>query len=127
DPLETFYRERSADVRDHYLRSHVLLGRSSDVASADKARDGKLRTPAAFAEEADMAMAPAPEAAPMAGDGDETAVAGGAAPIALRSDFSALASFTPSVVTDASGRASVPLKVPDNLTRYRIMAVAVEG
>ncbi|MCX4239452.1 Ig-like domain-containing alpha-2-macroglobulin family protein [Paraliomyxa miuraensis] len=47
--------------------------------------------------------------------------------IALRKDFSALALFSPSVRTDASGKASVPLKLPDNLTRYRIMAVAVAG
>src|SRR5262249_42712283 len=38
--------------------------------------------------------------------------------------FTPLALFAASVVTDAEGRAQVPLKVPDNLTRYRVMAVA---
>ena len=45
-------------------------------------------------------------------------------PIAVRSDFAALALFAPKLRTDGSGHASVPLKLPDNLTRYRVMAVA---
>ena len=47
--------------------------------------------------------------------------------IRLRENFNALAVFAPSVVTDASGRAEVKVKVPDNLTRYRVMAVSVAG
>jgi alpha-2-macroglobulin len=133
DPLETFYRQRSADVRDHHLRAHLLLGKPEDVAE-----DAVTQTTAGFRSrttafgEAEAAGAPPPPAA-MAEPAPEMAAdkrgGGGeaAAPIALRSDFSALASFTPSVTTDASGRAVVPLELPDNLTRYRIMAVAVEG
>jgi uncharacterized protein YfaS (alpha-2-macroglobulin family) len=45
--------------------------------------------------------------------------------IQMRSNFSALALFSPSVTTDSSGKAQVALKLPDSLTRYRIMAVAV--
>lgn len=48
-------------------------------------------------------------------------------PIALRSNFSAVALWSPSVRTDASGKATVPLQVPDSLTRYRVMVVAVAG
>src|ERR1051326_5327473 len=47
--------------------------------------------------------------------------------IRLRENFNALAVFAPSVLTDANGRAEVKVKVPDNLTRYRIMAVSVAG
>lgn len=43
----------------------------------------------------------------------------------LRRNFAALAIFAPSVKTDAAGKATVDLKLPDNLTRYRITAVAV--
>lgn len=43
----------------------------------------------------------------------------------LRRNFAALAIFAPSVKTDANGKATVDLKLPDNLTRYRITAVAV--
>lgn len=51
----------------------------------------------------------------------------GTTAIAMRSDFSALALFAPAVRTDSQGKATVPLKVPDSLTRYRIMAVAAAG
>jgi uncharacterized protein YfaS (alpha-2-macroglobulin family) len=47
--------------------------------------------------------------------------------IAVRENFNALAVFSPSVRTDADGRAEVKVKLPDNLTRYRVMAVAVAG
>ncbi len=43
----------------------------------------------------------------------------------LRRNFAALAIFAPSVKTDSEGKATVDLKLPDNLTRYRITAVAV--
>src|SRR5690606_9028358 len=42
----------------------------------------------------------------------------------LRSDFRALAAFVPDVTTDEAGKAEVRFKLPDSLTRYRVMAVA---
>ena len=45
-------------------------------------------------------------------------------PIAVRTDFSALAVFEPAKRTDARGHLDVPVKLPDSVTRYRIMAVA---
>jgi alpha-2-macroglobulin len=47
--------------------------------------------------------------------------------IRLRENFNALAVFAPAVKTDANGHATVRVKLPDNLTRYRVMAVAVAG
>ncbi|HEX5885815.1 MAG TPA: alpha-2-macroglobulin family protein, partial [Pyrinomonadaceae bacterium] len=47
--------------------------------------------------------------------------------IRLRENFSALAVFAPSVRTAVNGRARVRVKLPDNLTRYRVIAVAVAG
>ena len=47
--------------------------------------------------------------------------------IRLRQDFKPLALFSPAVRTDGAGRAQVEVKLPDNLTRYRVMAVAVAG
>jgi uncharacterized protein YfaS (alpha-2-macroglobulin family) len=38
-----------------------------------------------------------------------------------------LATFAPAVRTDAGGRATVAVSLPDNLTRYRVMVVAVAG
>ncbi len=46
---------------------------------------------------------------------------------ALRSDFRPLAVFEAAAVTDAKGSARVRFTLPDNLTRYRVMAVAVAG
>ncbi|MCC6898055.1 MAG: Ig-like domain-containing protein [Polyangiaceae bacterium] len=48
-------------------------------------------------------------------------------PIAMRSDFASLAAFVPKLTTDGQGRASTSVKLPDNLTRYRIMAVVASG
>ena len=45
-------------------------------------------------------------------------------PIAMRTNFNALAAFVPRLVTDARGHAEARVKLPDNLTRYRVMAVA---
>jgi uncharacterized protein YfaS (alpha-2-macroglobulin family) len=47
--------------------------------------------------------------------------------VAVRTNFNALAAFSPSVITDVSGRATVTVKVPDNLTRYRVVALAAAG
>jgi len=54
---------------------------------------------------------------------NQSAPGGGA--VAVRQDFGATALFAPAVQTDAQGRAVVPFTLPDSLTRYRIMAVAV--
>ncbi|MGE0100904.1 MAG: alpha-2-macroglobulin family protein [Blastocatellales bacterium] len=47
--------------------------------------------------------------------------------IKTRIDFNPLAAFAAAVITDASGRATVSVKLPDNLTRYRVMAIAAAG
>lgn len=50
---------------------------------------------------------------------------GGGGALGVRSRFETTAVFAPELVTDAEGRASLELDVPDNLTTYRLMAVAV--
>ena len=45
----------------------------------------------------------------------------------LRLNYDPLALFAPEVRTDENGQASVPVTLPDNLTRYRVMVVAVAG
>jgi uncharacterized protein YfaS (alpha-2-macroglobulin family) len=56
------------------------------------------------------------------GKGDE---GGGGGESATRSDFRQTAYFNPRLMTDAQGKASVKFKLPDSLTTYRLMAVAV--
>jgi len=48
-------------------------------------------------------------------------------PIALRKDFSPLVLFSPRVKTDRHGRARIPIHLKDNLTRYRVMTLAMDG
>ncbi len=71
---------------------------------------------------APMAMATEAYAESAASD---TAQAQGQTQIAVRSNFNPLATFAPAVQTDVNGRAEISFKVPDNLTRYRVMVVAV--
>lgn len=51
----------------------------------------------------------------------------GAANTRVRKDFQALAYYNGSVITDANGKASVKFKLPDDLTTWRVMAVATDG
>jgi uncharacterized protein YfaS (alpha-2-macroglobulin family) len=150
DPVGSFYGSRSPDARDHYMRAYVKLAKpdAGVLAAANQEPRGGAPTP-------DMAM-PAPtvtteaEGAPMepmarmakaeeksdrkpepakqtAGKNGKDADGESKGAIAIRSDFNPLAAFAPSVKTDASGKATVDIKVPDNLTRYRIVAIAVAG
>ncbi len=58
--------------------------------------------------------------------GDEKGRDGGGGGVTpARRDFRQTAYFNPSVLTDASGKAKVRFKLPESLTTYRIMAVAV--
>ena len=45
----------------------------------------------------------------------------------MRENFNALAVFAPNVKTDANGKATVDVKLPDNLTRYRVTAISVDA
>ncbi len=52
---------------------------------------------------------------------------GGTAEYMLRQDFRPLAHWVPSLQTDAGGRATVRFTLPQSLTTFRLMAVAVAG
>jgi alpha-2-macroglobulin len=135
DPLVIFYPRRSPDVNDYYSRQHVVLARAEDL---------DLQAPQPQGE-ADLRMlsegaaVPRPMAAPAGGALSRSKSAIGAVafdaqsaepapePIRMRTDFGALALFAAAVPTDAQGRAEVKVKLPDSLTRYRVMAVAVTG
>ncbi|HVU02229.1 MAG TPA: Ig-like domain-containing protein [Polyangiaceae bacterium] len=55
---------------------------------------------------------------------EKGAEGGGGGEGAARRDFRTTAFFEPSVLTDASGRATVKFKLPESLTTFRVMAVA---
>ncbi|MDC0358212.1 MG2 domain-containing protein, partial [Oligoflexia bacterium] len=50
---------------------------------------------------------------------------GGGADLDLRSLFKFVAYWNPSIIPDKDGRASVSFKLPDNLTAWRVLAMAV--
>jgi uncharacterized protein YfaS (alpha-2-macroglobulin family) len=51
----------------------------------------------------------------------------GAANTRTRTNFQALAYYNGSVLTDANGNAQITFKLPDDLTTWRVMAVATDG
>ncbi|MCY1059128.1 Ig-like domain-containing alpha-2-macroglobulin family protein [Nannocystis sp. SCPEA4] len=155
DPLATFYSDRGGDVREHHLRELLLLARP-ELAAMQAGGEGRGPTrddgdrgfereetasPKRKAKMSAPGAAPAPPVAPepveekpdpqpnnknAEADDDSGATSDDAA-IQLRTDFSALALFAAAVPTDSKGKAQVKLKLPDNLTRYRVMAVAAAG
>jgi len=115
DPVSAFYQERSAGVAEYYLRQYILLVDPTQL--LQEGGRGMLGGASAPAAMPTMAMA---EKAAM----DNAAAA---ETIRIRMDFNPLATFSPSVPTDENGHATVQVKLPDNLTRYRVMVAAVAG
>src|SRR5262249_40063378 len=132
NPLDTFYQDRNPDVSDYHMRSSVSLARPQDMNGQLRPMQGKQ-----MAEMVSVSAAPAPARAGMVSDAlqavDNAGIGGGVGKgiaetaIRARIDFNPLAAFTPSVTTDSDGKASIKIKLPDNLTRYRVTAVAVAG
>jgi len=122
DPVQWFYRDREPGVSDCHLRSSVLLAspQALDLNVAARAAAGsgdvQFRTPLAESVTVTGATEIVQTQAAVAG--------GGPGPIAMRTDFNPLALFAASVPTDGSGHAEVRVTLPDNVTRYRVMAVA---
>lgn len=131
DPISVFYYMRPADLMSVYGRSSIILVNPEILAGV---AEGEARAPAAtqvlsaaggdVVEEAMEAPAEADFADDsLAQDGGN---AQAAAPIQIRTDFNPLAVFAPEVRTDEDGNASIDVSLPDNLTRYRVMVVAVD-
>ncbi|MDB4963297.1 MAG: hypothetical protein JWP01_3296 [Myxococcales bacterium] len=148
NPIDVFYGQRGTDTRDHYSRAYVKLS-APDVSKLLE-HQAMGRASGGSPVMADMVSESMPREAPGApppppgppaknvkfmGKSEESendadgVLDSSDAPtaIAIRSNFNPLAAFSPSVKTDANGRATVDIKVPDNLTRYRIVAIATAG
>ncbi|MBA3715739.1 MAG: hypothetical protein H0W76_25380, partial [Pyrinomonadaceae bacterium] len=140
DPAAIFYSHRGADVSDYHLRKDVLLGNPEDLAERMQAQGsgtlgrlggdmaGMVSETVTVSSDAPSPKRTAPPSAlPVNGRAYDELKELAQEGIRLRENFNALAVFAPSVPTDADGRAEVRVKVPDNLTRYRVMAVSVAG
>jgi uncharacterized protein YfaS (alpha-2-macroglobulin family) len=149
DPIAVFYSNRSSDVDELGMRDRVILGepdltklRAVETRAESGAPHGGGRGALRASKAAEATLAPPPSPAPLASakpedsfakadaamnrsaDESKPVVGDSKTPMQVRTDFSALALFSPAVKTDGQGRATVPVKLPDNLTRYRVMAVA---
>jgi alpha-2-macroglobulin len=120
DPLEVFYRHRPPDVSDLHLRPSIRL--LSEAGMLDTLADQVVGSGEVMADGVAMerSMMPALAMPPSPGEA-------AADPIAVRQDFNPLAAFVPGLITDNQGRITTTVQLPDNLTRYRITAVAVES
>ena len=132
DPIAVFYTNRPSDMYAVYSRASLVL--ADPTSFVENAAPAPLPTQAlglgggrGNVVEESMAMEmPAAPMADMQKAVDDGANAAQPA-ITVRSDFNPLATFAPAVRTDANGEATVNVKLPDNLTRYRIMVVAVDS
>lgn len=141
DPLNAIYKNLESGVEDRYSRSNVMLadffdldidlkalgldnigfgsgygsgsGSGNGMGSGDGGANENVKAIYRTWLKKDVAYIMTAPSAPDA--------------IRVRRNFDALALFSPSVVTDANGRATVAIKLPDSLTRYRITAVATNG
>ncbi|HEX8710100.1 MAG TPA: alpha-2-macroglobulin family protein, partial [Pyrinomonadaceae bacterium] len=139
DPTRIFYAQRSGDTQDYHLRKDVLLGNPEVLAAVSRGGAAALlqTEQSAIGGNMQSMITMAPSAAPATArrmragvsnfkvDGADKEDQSGA--IRLRENFNALAFFAAALPTDAEGRAQVNIKIPDNLTRYRVMAVSVAG
>ncbi|MEY2960089.1 MAG: hypothetical protein RLZZ01_2657, partial [Actinomycetota bacterium] len=121
DPLAVFYRDLWADLRTRYARSSIVLARSDLLLDGGDDSAGSETEMVASSDQA--AEEPAEESA------EESAIAepNSAEPIDVRADFEPLAVYAPTETTGSDGSVTVAVPLPDTLTRYRVMAVAVDG
>ncbi|MEZ4399833.1 MAG: Ig-like domain-containing protein [Kofleriaceae bacterium] len=143
NPLDTFYTERGAGASDHRLREFVKLARpgTDQLAETEAGGDGARSAGVSFSGSSSLEQAyvvdgingpapkkPAPSAAVRSlEDGNTATAATTTGPIAVRTNMNPLAAFSPKVMTRADGTAAVEVTIPDNLTRYRLIALAVAG
>ncbi len=122
DPGGTFYAKRDSHVLDFHSRHNVELAQFWELTGQIKALNLENLRGAGGGVGAGVGLAcccaecVSLVADPVAGRG-----------IRSRVDFNPLAAFAAAVMTDATRRAVVQVQLPDNLTRYRVMAIAAAG
>ncbi len=151
DPMDTFYTSRGTGTTDYHLRKDILLGNPEDVKKPPPPPPGVVSESVTVSgtistrQISDLPMNGRGVGGALAKSGvsingqrersnnfaidgkdEDKSAQQPETPINLRQNFNALALFSPTVKTDSSGRAVIDIKLPDNLTRYRITAVAVD-
>lgn len=136
DPLAAFWSDRGAetalaDVRAWLLKreENLELAQQQPAMHRARAKNGgganKDAAPAAApmreaeADKLEFAATGASIQGDMGGEGN--------VPFTARTEFATTAFWAGSVVTGADGTARLDVKLPDNLTTFRVMAVAVDA
>ncbi|CAF2547681.1 unnamed protein product [Rotaria sp. Silwood2] len=119
--LDIFYPTRSENIRDYHSRNECLLFNSQYIEQLKKKIKERLYS--------DSECGGGGGGGGGGGDGPwcrkmKSTGRGAEQKIAVRSNFNPLACWTPSSITDSSGHVSIEVKLPDNLTRYRVWALA---
>ncbi len=149
DPIELFYPAQGDQVTSHHMRQFVVLSEKtqrvkplvlgsrgySHGGSGGGSADLAALPPPSALPPPPLPGSPAPQLqgatngtiGPQGADKDEFGKSANDTPINLRKNFAELALFAPAVTTGGDGTAEVQLHLPDNLTRYRIMAAAAAG
>jgi uncharacterized protein YfaS (alpha-2-macroglobulin family) len=127
DPTDVFYQNVWSAIRTQYLRSTIVLSSAEQLTGDEDSAESTV--PAAGGISPDSPSEESAEAADDAGgDGDAGARADqSTAQIELRTDFDPVAVYAPDAVTGDDGSVTIEVPLPDSLTRYRVMAVAVDG
>ncbi len=133
DPISVFYAQRNSGVSSTYSRANIILVDPSTLI-ADLPQGMATQTAdKAISEEMLMAdgrggggAMEAPMVAQPTLGVPESEAESTSTGIAVRTDFNPLAIFSPEEKTNADGQVTVRYKLPDNLTRYRIMVVTAD-
>jgi len=120
DPINAFYPNRDSWLTSFYGRKSVILADPKSLVDQGLVGFGGG---GGGIETLDSAL---PMEAPAAAEEEKSARGESGQEIAVRADFNPLAVFKPEVRTNENGEAMVSIELPDNLTRYRIMVVAVD-
>lgn len=134
DPLMAFWTARGTDTALADVRA-LLLKRETELQLAlEEQAPGGARSKNGRTANGDSGMAvvraPAPESMAFAETSVQGSVRTGAASepaFVARTEFATTAFWAGSVVTGADGTARLDVKLPDNLTTFRVMAVAVDA
>lgn len=121
DPIAAFYQPLVNEMGADYGRRTLLLANAAVFGGGGAAA---VTSTTVAEEQGDAAASGGSPGGNAAFDRD--AASTNTEPIDVRSNFDALAVFAPAVRTGADGSATVDVRLPDNLTRYRVMAVAAD-
>ncbi|CAF3804548.1 unnamed protein product [Rotaria sp. Silwood1] len=123
NPLDLFYPNRLASIQQFHDRDRCLVFSKQDIEKFKKDMQQSYNSSSIMADTCCFRTASRKLRMEACGIGGFEG-SGPQEKIAVRSNFNPLACWMPSLITDPSGHVSCEIKLPDNLTRYRVWALA---